>query len=293
MESKNTVAERPPETRPVPFPTQRGVATLFILGGGVTPQVMVDEYFRLAGDREARILHIPSATITFPSIPDLRDYYCEFYDPNPASFAFLHTYDRAVADTPEFAKPLDEATGVWIGGGCQIRLAEIFRDTAVHRGVRGVLERGGIVSGTSSGATIMSDRMIHRGYSELQFGWGFALYPRAMIDTHYTGRARQRRIAKAALLFPDHVAIGIDEKSALVVHGNYLGVMGLVGRSVWYHFADPTIQTVRRYRFDVGEWVDLGVPARGAEPALVEERLRSIRPADLLTPPDLVEPEDD
>src|SRR5262245_3405512 len=113
MESKNSVAERPPETRPVPFPTRRGVATLFILGGGVTPQVMVDEYLRLAGGRQARILHIPSATTTFPDIPDLRDYYCEFYEPNPASFAFLHTYDRAVADTPEFAKPLDEATGVW------------------------------------------------------------------------------------------------------------------------------------------------------------------------------------
>jgi cyanophycinase len=293
MEAKALLAERPPETLPVPFPTRRGVATLFILGGGVTPQVMVDEYFRLAGGREARILHIPSATITFPDIPDKRDYYCEFYDPNPASFEFLHTYERAVADTAEFAKPLDEATGVWMGGGCQIRLADIFKDTAVHRGIRGVLERGGIVSGTSSGATIMSDRMIHRGYEELQFGHGFALYPRAMIDTHYTGRERQRRIARSTLLYPDHMGIGLDEKSALVVHGNYLGVMGLVGRSAYYHFADPETQTVRRYRLGVGEWIDLGVPARGADLAVVEARLQALRPADVLAAVDMVEPSSD
>lgn len=290
MEALLKAGQRPPETRPVPFPIQKGVGTLCIVGGGGTPQVVFDEFFRIAGGLAARVRHIPSATITFPDIPNLREYYCEFYDKNAASFEFLHTYERAVADSEEFAGGLADATGVWMGGGCQIRLSEVFRGTAVHRGLLGVVERGGIVSGTSSGATIMSDIMINKGYEELQFGRGFALYPRAMIDTHYTGRERQPRGARAILQHPDHLGIGIDEKCALVVHGTRSGVIGQVGRSVWYQFADPVAQAVRRYRVDVGEWLDFGVPVRGAALETVEDRLRELREPDILSGDDLLEP---
>src|SRR5262249_52519494 len=124
------------------FPRREGVGTLVIIGGSCTPQVVYDEFFRLAGGREARGLHIPSATRTFEEIPDRREYYDEFYSQNPASFDFLHTYDRAVAERPEFAAPLNDATGVWMGGGDQNLLAELFLNTEVLRGMHRVLARG-------------------------------------------------------------------------------------------------------------------------------------------------------
>ena len=281
-----------PNTVPVPFEIRQGIGTLFILGGSTTCQVMYDEYFRVAGGPEARVIHIPSATRTFEEIADRRDYYNEFYEQNPASFEFLHTYDRAVAADPAFAEPLDRATGVWFGGGSQILLAELFLGTEVVPAIHRLLERGGVVSGTSSGAAIMSDVMIHRGYEEIELGRGFAFYPRAIVDSHFTGRQREKRLARAVLLQPDHIGVGVDEKSALVVHGHRAGVMGLLGKSVWYHFPDPAAGRVRRYRLGVREYVELPVPVRGADPRVLEERLRTLRPPDVLTAAELAEPDD-
>lgn len=278
-----------PNTVAVPFPVTDGVGTLFILGGGVTPQVCYDEYFRIAGGPRARVLHIPSATCTFEEIPNLREYYYEFYEQGPESFGFLHTYDRTVAQTREFAEPLNGVTGVWMGGGDQNALARLFLDTEVVAAIHRVVDRGGIVSGTSSGAAIMSDLMICRGYEEVEFGQGFALYPRAVVDPHFTGREREKRVARSVLQRPDHIGVGIDEKSALVLHGNRIGVMGLLGKSAWYHFADPATSTVRRYRLGVGETIELAVPVRGAAPHFVEERLRLLRPPDVLTAAQMVE----
>jgi cyanophycinase len=277
---------------PVPFEVRKGVGTLFILGGGVTCQVMYDEYFRIAGGPDARVIHIPSATRTFEEIPDLREYYYEFYEQNPASFTFLHTYDRAVAADPRFAEPLDSATGVWFGGGSQNLLAELFLGTEVVPAIHRVLERGGIIGGTSSGAAIMADVMICRGYEEVELGQGFALYPRTITDSHFTGRQREKRLPRAVLQRPDHIGVGVDEKSCLVLHGHHVGVIGLLGKSVWYHFPDPAGGRVSRYRLGVGESLELPVPARGADPHVLEEALRAIRPADVITARELAEPEE-
>ena len=162
------------------FQVREGVGTLFVVGGAGTPHLIHEEFFRLAGGRQAQVLHIPSATMAFKEIKaeDLREEYGEFYAHEPESFDFLHTYDRAVAEGPAFARPLDGATGVWIGGGDQNRLAELFLDTEVVRGLRGVIERGGVVGGTSSGAAIASDAMICRGYRAIEFGRGFAGFTR-------------------------------------------------------------------------------------------------------------------
>jgi cyanophycinase len=278
-----------PNTVPVPFALREGIGALFILGGGATCQVMYDEYFRLAGGPGARVIHIPS-TRTFEEIPDLPAYYYEFYEQKPASFEFLHTRDRSIAASPSFAEPLDRVTGVWFGGGDQNLMAELFLNTEVVPAIHRVLERGGVVAGTSSGAAIMSDVMICRGYEEVELGQGFALYPRAIVDSHFTGREREKRLARAVLQRPDHIGVGVDERSALVLHGNRVGVMGLLGKSVWYHFSDPQAGRVLRYRLGVGESLELPVPVRGAAPHVLEEALRGLRPADILTAEDLVGP---
>lgn len=276
------------------FPAGTGDGTLFIVGGAGTPRLIHEEFFRLAGGRDARVIHIPSATISFGDIrpEDLREEYAEFHAHEPRSFDFLHTYDRAEAERPEFARPLEAATGVWIGGGDQNRLAELFLDTEVVHGLRRVVERGGVVGGTSSGAAIASDAMICRGYQEVQFGRGFALYPRAIVDSHFTGRGRHRRLARATLQRPDHVGVGVDEWTALLVQGERIGAIGREGRGVYYHFADVPGQRVRRYKIGVGEAVNIGVPALAADHLAVESALRRRQEPDVLTAEWMAEPDE-
>jgi cyanophycinase-like exopeptidase len=43
----------------------------------------------------------------------------------------LHTRDRVRANSPGFAEPLRHASGVWIDGGRQWRLADAYLGTAV------------------------------------------------------------------------------------------------------------------------------------------------------------------
>src|SRR5579871_5073225 len=109
MESRIANALRGPETWSH-IPLQVGVGTLVIVGGGGTPPLVHDLFFHLAGGAAARVLHMPSATASFEKIEDKRDYYSAFYERQPASFEFLHTYDRAIAQTKEFSAPLDAAT---------------------------------------------------------------------------------------------------------------------------------------------------------------------------------------
>jgi cyanophycinase len=286
MEAVLLNARRGPETW-AHIPVVQGVGALVIVGGGGTPPLVHDLFFHLAGGPSARVIHIPSATITFNEIPDKREYYCDFYNRNPESFEFLHTYDRSEAERPEFAEPLNRATGVWMGGGSQSRLWELFGGTAVVTGIHGVLARGGVVAGTSSGTAIMSDAMICCGYEEPEFGQGFALYPKAIVDPHFTDREREGRVARATLMRPDQIGVAIDEKTALVVQGHHLGVVGREGGAVWFHFADPAAGKVFRYRLCMGETVTLEMPALGASPWHLENCLRELRPADVITAAEL------
>src|SRR5262249_50449829 len=224
-------------------------------------------------------------------IPDKREYYCDFYDRNPLSFEFLHTYNRTIAEKKEFAESLNRATGVWIGGGTQSRLADLFLGTEVVPAIHRVLARGGVVGGTSSGAAIMSDAMICSGYEELEFGQGFGLYPGAVVDPHYTDRQRERRVARAALQRPEQVAIGIDEKTALVVQANHLGVIGHGQGSAWFHFANVSAGKVHRCRVRTAETARLETAVRGASPPVLEKCLRAIRPADVILAEELAQPD--
>src|SRR5262245_4402245 len=124
MESRNVVVEAPRDVHcREHFPIREGVGTLYIVGGAGTPRLIHEEFFRLAGGRAARVIDVPSATIGFGEIrpEDLREEYDEFFLHEPASFDFLHTYDRSVAEDPAFARPLEAVTGVWMGGGDQNR----------------------------------------------------------------------------------------------------------------------------------------------------------------------------
>jgi cyanophycinase len=126
------------------------------------------------------------------------------------------------ADDPKFVKPLLEASAVWFGGG-QNLLTDVYKDTAVEREIRAVLERGGVVGGTSAGAAVMSEVMIRSGNPIAEVGTGFGFVGNNLIlDQHFQERNRLPRLLNVLAKHPKHVGLGIDERTAIEVRARGL-----------------------------------------------------------------------
>ena len=138
----------------------------------------------------------------------------------------LHTLDRSVANDEAFVKPLTEATGVWLSGGDQSRLARVYRGTMVERELRKLHARGGVIGGTSAGASAMSSLMIVSGNPVAEVGEGLGLFDYAVIDQHFQNRNRLKRLQGVLEKHSGYLGLGIDEGTAVVVRGGKATVLG-------------------------------------------------------------------
>ncbi len=200
--------------------------TLMVCGGGSLPDAVYDEFVRLAGGEKAKIILIPSA-YPYDSLQSLQFRFNGWLGYTTASFDFLHASTREQADSDEFAKPLEEATGVWFSGGAQGRLADLYRGTKVELLLQKVLERGGVIGGTSAGAAIMSQTMIRHGSArDAVLDEGFNFLSSAVVDQHFTERGRHTRLLGVLNQNPNKIGLGVDENTCLVIRANRVRVMG-------------------------------------------------------------------
>jgi len=200
--------------RPPLFDARVAGGSLMIVGGGVVPLDIRRQFVELAGGARARIVVIPASD---PQPGDEERWLAPFRAIGPGSVELLHAVDRATAERTEFRAALDSATGVWFGGGNQSHLAERYVDSAVEADLKRVLERGGIVGGSSAGAAILSRVMIAGGDLEPMEARGLGLLADAVIDQHFLKRNRLWRLQQLLEFHPELIGIGIDEKTALVV----------------------------------------------------------------------------
>ncbi len=188
-----------------------------INGGGRLTDEVRDRFLELAGGRDARIVLIPTARSIAADAIDPEQDLEPWEERGVASVRLLHTRSRAIADDPCFAEPLADATGVWIGGGAQTRLSEAYAGTEVERQLKALLDRGGVIGGSSAGAAIMTRVMIASGRTDPVEGRGFDFLPGAVVDQHFLKRNRLGRLTKLLERHPDLIGFGIDEQTALVV----------------------------------------------------------------------------
>src|SRR5712692_4992798 len=76
---------------------------------------------------------------------------------------WMHTRNRDEANSNQFVEPLRRVSGVWIDGGRQPKLVDAYLDTAVEREIKSLLARGGVVGGSSAGASIQGSYLV-RGH---------------------------------------------------------------------------------------------------------------------------------
>ncbi len=193
---------------------------LFIGGGGVMGS-LVDEFLKLAG-ADARLVVIPSAKTS----PDLDQNKQLWEKRGFQHVTVLHTNDRKVAATTQFAEPLQAATAVWLSGGVQQNLAELYADTPVEAALIRLLDRGGTIGGSSAGAAIQTKAMLCGGTERPEVRRGLDLFQGAIVDQHFLKRNRIPRLVGAIRDHPDLIGYGIDEGTALVVHHGKIRVIG-------------------------------------------------------------------
>ncbi len=198
---------------------------LVIVGGGGFPDDIRDRFLQLAGGKKGRLVVIPTAS---EFEVQTRNYFSFEYwkTQGLASVSLLHTLDPKEANDPSFVKPLKSATAVWLDGGDQKRLADAYHGTAVEKELRRLLAQGGVIGGTSAGASIMSDVMIAGGEQQVRVGEGFGLLPNVVIDQHFQNRKRQKRLLNVLASHPRCLGLGIDEETAVVVKGHTFTVLG-------------------------------------------------------------------
>src|SRR6476661_10427240 len=214
-------------------PTVRGPehGALVIVGGGRVGPEILTRFFDLAGGRNAPLVVIPTANGA-DSYPDDWPGLKMFKDFGATNITVLLTTDRKVADSEAFARPLTTARAVWFPGGRQWRLVDSYLHTRTQREVERVLERGGVVGGSSAGASILSSYMV-RGAHENNYimmapGYeeGFGLIKGVAIDQHMLTRNRQDDLEEVVARHPELLGIGIDESTAIVVRGQEFEVVG-------------------------------------------------------------------
>jgi cyanophycinase len=204
--------------------------SLVIVGGAMQDSTIVKRFIELAGGPDAPIVLVPTAG----EADDYDQYWSggrQFRENGARNLTVLHTRDRKTADSDEFVKPITEARGVFFGGGRQWRLADAYLDTRTQRELQKVLDRGGVIGGTSAGATILGSFLV-RGDTkgnELMIGdhvAGFGFLKNSAIDQHLLRRNRQFDLIEVIEKHPELLGIGIDENTAIVVQGDRFDVIG-------------------------------------------------------------------
>jgi len=203
---------------------------LVIVGGSMQDPEIFGRFLELAGGPDAPIVIIPTAG----SEENYDQYWSgltRYREAGAKNRTVLHTRDRAVADTEEFVRPIKEARGVFFSGGRQWRLADSYLNTRTQEELFVLLDRGGVVGGSSAGATIQGSFLV-RGDTKgnaLMIGdhiEGFGFLKNVGIDQHLLKRNRQFDMIEVIEKKPELLGIGIDEDTAIVVHGDRLEVIG-------------------------------------------------------------------
>ena len=228
-------------------------------GGGDLDDRIYQEFVRMAGGDDARIVLIPTAGAEYGShdgwtaIEELKKAGVERLE-------ILHTRSRTIADLEAFASPLGQATGVWLSGGRQWRLVDVYLDTETHRELAAVLARGGVIGGNSAGASALASFLVRGGddnkvvmTAERDTGFGFLR--NVAIDQHLLTRGRENEMFDVLRANPHLLGIGLDEGAALVIAGDLARVVG--NRVAIYDVTDPLTLIPLRW-LAPGDVYDLG-----------------------------------
>ncbi|MBC7811221.1 MAG: cyanophycinase [Burkholderiales bacterium] len=203
---------------------QRGY--LMPIGGAedkTARMVILNQFVDLCGGKQARLVVIPTAS-AFAVETGAR--YCDVFGGlGAANVHCLDLKERQQANNPKEIEALEDATGIFMTGGDQVKLVSFLGGTLLGRKISSSLAQGKTIGGTSAGASAMSQHMIAFGRSGaapsqrmVHLAPGLGLTERVIIDQHFRQRDRLGRLMTAVALNPAMLGMGVDEDTALVIN---------------------------------------------------------------------------
>jgi cyanophycinase len=240
-------------------PTPGG--TLFVIGGGLRPDnaaVMRRMIDAAGGVERCRFAVFPTASIGTTSaerfVDVLRGY--GIAEDRAVLVDVRPEFGARKATDPDVVNIINGSTAAYFTGGDQQRITRAFLkadggDTPAAAALRRLLDRGGVIAGSSAGAAMQSETMIgvgglpdeaiDEGMDALDFGLtesplrrglcvsrGLAFFDGGIIDQHFSQyRGRLGRLARAAIEKKIRYGFGIDENTAMVIRpGGDIEVVG-------------------------------------------------------------------
>jgi cyanophycinase len=122
---------------------------------------------------------------------------------------------------------LADADAVFFTGGDQLKITTLLGASPVCERLREIYREGGMICGTSAGASVMTDTMLVGGGDDgsprigrtVRMAPGLALVSDVLIDQHFAERGRVGRLLGAVAQNPRLLGLGIDENTAIVMTG--------------------------------------------------------------------------
>jgi cyanophycinase len=214
--------------------------TLVIVGGGSTENTgIIEKFIQIAGGPDAKFVIVPTAGGNKTQDGQIRAYKEEevlasWKRRGLKNVTMLHTHDPKVADTEEFVKHLREANAVWFNGGRQWNIVDSYAGTLTYKEFHKVLERGGVIGGSSAGATIQGAYLVRGAVAgpdimmtpEPEHQNAFGFLRKSAIDQHINTRNRWDDLIPVIKKYPELLGIGLSEGTAIIVTGDQFQVMG-------------------------------------------------------------------
>ncbi len=202
--------------------------SLVIVGGAGLPDEISKRFVELGGGEKGVFVVLP-ISMPDPIPPEPAGYLRKHGAKN---ITVINARELKDVEDPKNIEILKKATAIWFGGGRQWRFIDSYEGTKLEPLFHDVLKRGGVIGGSSAGATIQGDylvrgapggpdKMMCEGYEK-----SFAFLPGVAIDQHFSARKRQPDMTALMKVYPQFLGIGLDEATAIVVQGCEAEVMG-------------------------------------------------------------------
>lgn len=214
--------------------TDRHAGTLVLIGGAceATGEALGAFLERADARSGGKIVGITTASVS--PAHSAREWLEAFRQAGADNVEIPIIDNRDRAQSRQVAEMIRSAQGIFLGGGDQVHLVATLGGSRVERAIREAYARGAVVCGTSAGAAALTETILAGGepdeygqMAELHLGPGFGLLGfRSVIDTHFTQRRRLQRLFMVIAQNPELMGLGIDEDTALVVHGHLGEVVG-------------------------------------------------------------------